>query len=118
MMIPDVSRTLWRKSSYSGSNGNCVEVAAWRKSSYSGSNGNCVEVAAWREASYSAQNGDCIEVAGWRKSSYSSQNGACVEAADGAMIAVRDNKDPNGPSLEFDPEAWRTFAARLKLGRA
>src|ERR1041384_742894 len=38
----------WRKSSYSGTNGNCVEVA-WRTSSYSGGNGNCVEVA-WPES--------------------------------------------------------------------
>jgi hypothetical protein len=44
----DLTGAVWRKSSYSGSNGgDCVEVAAvWRKSSYSGSNGgNCVEVA-------------------------------------------------------------------------
>lgn len=34
----------WRRSSYSGTNGDCVEVA-WRVSSYSGTNGNCVEVA-------------------------------------------------------------------------
>lgn len=38
----------WRKSSYSGTNGDgaCVEVC-WRKSSYSGGSGNgaCVEVA-------------------------------------------------------------------------
>lgn len=34
----------WRKSSFSGSNTNCVEVA-WRKSSFSGSNTDCVEVA-------------------------------------------------------------------------
>ncbi|WP_106584686.1 DUF397 domain-containing protein [Murinocardiopsis flavida] len=36
----------WRKSSYSGVNGNCVEVslASWRTSSYSGTNANCVEV--------------------------------------------------------------------------
>jgi hypothetical protein len=38
----------WRKSSYSGSNGNtsCVEIK-WRKSSLSGGSGNtdCVEVA-------------------------------------------------------------------------
>lgn len=38
----------WRKSSYSGSQANCVEVgtAAWRTSSYSGSIGECVEVGA------------------------------------------------------------------------
>jgi hypothetical protein len=44
----DLTGAVWRKSSYSGTNGgNCVEVAeVWRKSSYSGSNGgNCVEVA-------------------------------------------------------------------------
>jgi hypothetical protein len=45
----DLTGAVWRKSSYSGTNGgNCVEVAeVWRKSSYSGSNGgDCVEVAA------------------------------------------------------------------------
>ena len=44
----DLTHAVWRKSSYSASNGgDCVEVAeVWRKSSYSGSNGgNCVEVA-------------------------------------------------------------------------
>jgi hypothetical protein len=37
----------WRKSSYSNSSGNCVEVASasWRKSSYSSGTGNCVAVA-------------------------------------------------------------------------
>ena len=34
----------WRKSSRSGSEGNCVELA-WRKSSRSGDEGNCVELA-------------------------------------------------------------------------
>ena len=35
----------WRKSSYSGSQTDCVEVSdAWRKSSYSGSQAECVEV--------------------------------------------------------------------------
>jgi hypothetical protein len=33
----------WRKSSYSASNGGCVEIG-WRKSTYSASSGNCVEV--------------------------------------------------------------------------
>ena len=43
----DLSRAEWRKSSYSGQDGNCVEVARaeWRKSSYSSQSGNCVEVA-------------------------------------------------------------------------
>lgn len=39
----------WHKSTYSASQGDCVEVAHvptdFRKSSYSGANGNCVEVA-------------------------------------------------------------------------
>jgi hypothetical protein len=35
----------WRKSSYSGSQADCVEVATWRKSSYSGSEAECIEVA-------------------------------------------------------------------------
>lgn len=34
----------WRKSSYSGDEGNCVELA-WRKSSHSGDESNCVELA-------------------------------------------------------------------------
>ena len=47
MTETDLSRAVWRKSSYSGQDGNCVEVARaeWRKSSYSGQSGNCVEVA-------------------------------------------------------------------------
>ena len=35
----------WRKSTYSGSQANCVEVGTWRKASYSGSQASCVEVA-------------------------------------------------------------------------
>jgi hypothetical protein len=38
----------WRKSSFSGAEGNCVEVSdpRWRTSSFSAPDGNCVEVAA------------------------------------------------------------------------
>ena len=35
----------WRKSSYSFSNGNCIEVEDWRKPRRSYGGGNCVEVA-------------------------------------------------------------------------
>jgi hypothetical protein len=37
---------VWHKSSYSGAQGDCVEVAmVWHKSSYSGAQSDCVEVA-------------------------------------------------------------------------
>lgn len=39
----------WRKSSYSGPGGNCLEVG-WQKSSYSGPNNNCLEVGLEGEA--------------------------------------------------------------------
>ena len=41
-----LSRAAWRRSTYSGNGGQCVEVAAvWRKSTYSNNGGECVEVA-------------------------------------------------------------------------
>ncbi|MEV8607664.1 DUF397 domain-containing protein [Amycolatopsis sp. NPDC051373] len=41
----------WRTSSYSGNQGECVEVRTlvWRTSSYSGSQGECVEVSTLSE---------------------------------------------------------------------
>jgi hypothetical protein len=38
---------VWRKSTFSGENGSCVELSdpRWRKSSFSGQGGSCVEVA-------------------------------------------------------------------------
>jgi Domain of unknown function (DUF397) len=43
----DLTGLPWRKSSYSGSESACVELAflPWRKSSYSGTETNCVELA-------------------------------------------------------------------------
>jgi hypothetical protein len=38
-------RPQWRKSTYSGTNGSCVELAEWRKSTFSGTSGSCVELA-------------------------------------------------------------------------
>ena len=74
--------------------------AAWRKSSYSGSQSNCVEVAfapapaAWRKSSYSGTQGECVEVAG-----------------SGALIGVRDTKDRDGGTLTLPAESWRAFVA-------
>ncbi|MBV9729836.1 MAG: DUF397 domain-containing protein [Pseudonocardiales bacterium] len=46
-MTGQLRHPAWRKSSYSTSVSNCVEVAAlgWRTSSYSSSEANCVQVA-------------------------------------------------------------------------
>lgn len=45
----DKTRARWRKSSFSGGSGQCVELGytpeRWRKSSHSGGSGDCVELA-------------------------------------------------------------------------
>lgn len=48
----------------------------------------------------------------WRKSSFSSEpHGNCVEVAFvPTVVAVRDSKNTSGPTLAFDPPAWRSFA--------
>ncbi|WP_330353934.1 DUF397 domain-containing protein [Streptomyces chartreusis] len=47
----------------------------------------------------------------WRKSSYSSdQGGECIEIAEAhASVAVRDSKNPAGPTLTLDPTAFTAF---------
>ncbi|WP_329085682.1 MULTISPECIES: DUF397 domain-containing protein [unclassified Streptosporangium] len=52
----------------------------------------------------------------WQKSTYSSQSGNCVEVANlpGGGRAVRDSKDPNGPTLDFTADEWRTFIGYVK----
>ncbi|WP_419666183.1 DUF397 domain-containing protein [Streptomyces sp. 2-1] len=47
----------------------------------------------------------------WRKSSYSGdQGGSCVEIAEApTTIAIRDSKNPAGPTLTLDPAAFTTF---------
>lgn len=47
----------------------------------------------------------------WRKSSFSSEGGACVEVAeltDGGF-ALRDSKDPGGPTLTFTTSEREAF---------
>lgn len=78
-------------------------VTPFRKSSHSGQNGDCVEVAATRTVEQA--------VSPFRKSSHSDQEGDCVEVAATATAgrAVRDSKDPGGPLLHFTGPAWAAF---------
>jgi hypothetical protein len=86
-------------------------MTAWRKSSFSTSESNCVEVA-WHKSSFSSSNGNCVEV-GWRKSSFSASNSNCLEVSWQALAtAVRDSKNPTGPRLTFPAPAWVAFVAK------
>ncbi|MFD8160037.1 DUF397 domain-containing protein [Streptomyces malaysiensis] len=58
-----------------------------------------------------------LRTASWHKSSYSSNGGGeCVEVADNlpGIVPVRDSKNPEGPVLIFQNDAWSTFIASLK----
>jgi hypothetical protein len=58
-----------------------------------------------------------LSCAVWRKSRRSGQNGDCVEIATVAgTIAVRDSKQPSGPTLTFSLNDWRAFADQIKHG--
>lgn len=54
----------------------------------------------------------------WTKSTYSGGNGACVEVASpvATTVAVRDSKDPEGPTLGFAPGSWAAFVADVSRG--
>jgi hypothetical protein len=54
----------------------------------------------------------------WRKASASATNGNCVEVAalPGGGVAVRDSKDPEGPSLRFTAAEWSAFAEGMAAG--
>ncbi|MFI9462532.1 DUF397 domain-containing protein [Streptomyces xiamenensis] len=60
--------------------------------------------------------GDMTEFT-FRKSSYSNGNehGACVEVATNVpeVVAIRDSKQPTGPSLRLTPTAWARFLSGL-----
>ncbi|MBO0655484.1 DUF397 domain-containing protein [Streptomyces triculaminicus] len=53
----------------------------------------------------------------WHKSSYSASNSNCVEmGVFGASVAVRDSKDPHGPSLNISARAWSEFISGIGTG--
>lgn len=84
----------------------------WRKSSYSTSNGgDCIEVGGTISANE-------LPVT-WRKSSYSSSNsGECLEVGEGTtrIVPVRDSKAPHGPAVLFASGAWASFVTGVKAG--
>jgi hypothetical protein len=61
---------------------------------------------------------DDLTSASWRKSSYSAQEGQCVEVADDFLhrVPVRDSKDPYGPALIFQADAWLAFVSAVRSG--
>lgn len=83
--------------------------AGWRRSSYSTSGENCVEVI------FLANSPD-HSCGNWRKSSRSG-SGDCVEVAspDGRCF-VRDSKAPEGPVLALTADDWRDFTRAIKDG--
>ncbi len=54
----------------------------------------------------------------YRKSSRSSAAGNCVEVAGlpGGHHAVRDSKNPTGPTLMFTAAGWTAFTTGVQLG--
>ncbi|GAA4701423.1 DUF397 domain-containing protein [Phytohabitans rumicis] len=53
----------------------------------------------------------------WRKSTRSQDNGGCVEVAKLLNgVAVRDSKDPDGPTLIFSIGPWADFITAMVTG--
>jgi hypothetical protein len=52
----------------------------------------------------------------WRRSSRSYGSGNCLEVAAryGALIDVRDSKDPHGPVLHFSALEWSAFLVDVR----
>jgi len=58
-----------------------------------------------------------LSKAEWRKSTHSGGNmGECVEVATNlpGIVAVRDSKNPTGPTLTVAPDDWRAFLTDIK----
>ena len=60
-----------------------------------------------------------LPVARWQKSARSNSQGNCVELAeltDGAGIAIRDSKDPDGPALIYTRAEIEAFIRGAAAG--
>lgn len=87
----DLTGVRWQKASYSGNNGNCVEVGVWRNSRYSNNGGSCVEVTATTDTADAAH-----------------------KSGEDVLYLVRDSKDASGPKLAFTTAEWEAFIAGVK----
>ena len=96
----------------------------FHKSTYSGQDQNCVEVApvlpVFHKSTYSGQHQECVEVApiptDFRKSTYSGQGVDCVEVAPlpAPGAALRDSKYPHLGHLAFPAAEWEAFLAAAR----
>ncbi|WP_326729159.1 DUF397 domain-containing protein [Streptomyces phaeochromogenes] len=79
----------------------------WFKSSYSGSEGECVELAVqWTKSSYSGNQGECVEIA-------ISQTAPATPTT----IHIRDSKTPTAPTLSVTPTTWSAFLPHASARR-
>ena len=81
---------------------------AWRKSSFSGNNGTCVEIAPLPQ----------LVMAEWRKSSFSADNGACVETAPltSRHVGVRNSNHPEAGTLLLSRPGVAAWIRGVKAG--
>ncbi|MFC4905824.1 DUF397 domain-containing protein [Actinomadura gamaensis] len=119
-----------------------LATATWRKSSRSGQQGSCVELAGLttvvairdsknpdgpklllardhaRDLARRLRSGLATpKTSPWRKSGRSGQDGACVELASfPGAVGVRDSTDPGGPKLFLSREDARQLARRIRSG--
>jgi hypothetical protein len=106
----DLSRATWRKSTRSGAQSACVEVAVlgttttWRKSTRSSAQGACVEVAT-------------VDTTAPSNASSAPAPGSAHESSDTLRVAVRDSKNPDGPALLFTRREWEAFLGGVRDGQ-
>jgi hypothetical protein len=71
------------------------------------------------DETYNGMSAGRVPVVAWQKSARSNPSGNCVEMAklaDGAGVAVRNSRDPNGPALIYTREEIVAFLLGVRDG--